>query len=431
MTKWSDLALTPLRWPAVRTPLIRLLVMKERARSGVAIDPFSPALRANPYPVLREIQEHDPVHWMETARGWLITRYDDVSSVLRDPRCSADRTPTTIDAAWRRDSRVQAWLEHSLLGLDPPDHTRLRNLVNRAFTPRVVEPMRDRIVAHTDQLLDEAATGQSSVDIMAALAEPLPIRVIAELLGVSSDDHTRFARWSAAMAAALDIAFERETIEAADRAIDEMREYFRPLLDERRQAPQDDLLTALVQAEEDGDQLTEDELYSFCIILLAAGHETTTNLIGNGLLALLQHRDQLERLISEPDLTESAVEECLRFDPPPQATTRRALEAFELGDKQIRSGDLLILSIAGANRDPLRFSEPDQFDIARADNRHLGFGLGPHFCIGSPLARLEGSIVLRRIVERFPDIHLDPDRPYERRSTGTVRGLTSLPVCLR
>jgi len=430
MSKWSERAMAPLRWPVVRTPLIRLLVMKERLQSGVAIDPFSPALRADPYPTLSDIQERDPVHWMETAQGWFVTRYDDVSTVLRDPRSSADRTPTAIDAAWRRDSRVQAWLEHSLLGLDPPDHTRLRNLVNRAFTPRVVEPMRASVIAHTDELLDRAAAGAASVDIMAALAEPLPIRVIAELLGMPDDDHARFARWSAAMAAALDIAFERETIEAADQAIAEMRDYFRPLLDQRRKEPRDDLLTALVQVDEHGDQLTEDELYSFCIILLAAGHETTTNLIGNGLLALLQCRDEFERLVADPNLAESAVEECLRFDPPPQATTRRATASFELGGKRIRSGDLLILSIAAANRDPRRFYDPHRFDIARSDNRHLGFGLGPHFCIGSPLARIEGATVLRRLVERYPEAHLDPDRPFVRRSTGTVRGLTSLPVRL-
>ncbi len=428
--KPSDLAFLPMRWSVVRNPTIRLLVMKERRSSGVALDPFDPALRADPYPVLREIQERDPVHWMETARGWLITRHDDVSNLLRDDRVSADRTPTSIDAYWRRDSKVQAWLEHSLLGLDPPDHTRLRTLVNRAFTPRVVEPMREQIEAYTDQLLDQVATDSTRMDVMTALAEPLPIRVIAGLLGVPADNHERFAGWSAAMAVALDIAQDRQSIEAADRAIEEMRAFFRPLLEDRRREPREDLLTALVQAEEQGDRLTEDELYSFCIILLAAGHETATNVIGNGLLALLQQRDQLEQLRLNPELADAAVEECLRFDPPPQATTRRAREPFELRGKQIRRSDLIILSIAAANRDPERFEDPDRLNITRTDNRHLGFGLGPHFCIGAPLARLEVSILFNRLLERFPAIRLDPDHPVERRATGTVRGLTSLPVRL-
>ena len=427
--KLADLALMPMRWRAVRAPLIRLLVVRERTRSGVALDPFSPALRADPYPVLREIRERDPVHWMETARGWLITRYDDVSSLLRDPRSSADRSPMSVDAAWRRGSGSQAWLENSLLGLDPPAHTRLRQLVNRAFTPRVVEPMRDRIEAITDELLD-AAAGDGRMDVIADLAEPLPVRVIAELLGVPEDDQARFPPWSRALGGMFDIAFEKATIEAADHAVTEMRDYFRPLLEARRREPRDDLLTALVQAEERGDQLTEDELYSFCIILLAAGHETSTHLIGNGLLALLQHRDQLERLASEPELADTAVDEVARYDPPPQATTRRATEAFELRGKRIREGDLLVLSLAAANRDPARFEDPDRLDIERADNRHLSFALGPHFCVGAPLARLEGNIVFRRLLERFPDVRLDPSRPYERRLTGTTRGLTSLPVRL-
>lgn len=427
--KLSDLALVPLRWQAVRSPVIRLLVKRERTRSGVALDPFSPALRADPYPVLRAIREQDPVHWMETARGWLITRYDDVSGLLRDPRISADRTPMSVDASWRRGSEIQRWLESSLLGLDPPEHTRLRKLVNRAFTPRVVEPMRDRIAAITDELLD-ARAADGRMDVIADLAEPLPVRVIADLLGVPREDQSRFAGWSSALGAAFDIAFEKATIDAADRAVLEMRTYFRRLLDARRREPRDDLLTALVQAEEEGDKLSEDELYSFCIILLAAGHETTMNFIGNGVLALLEHREQLDRLIAAPELVDGAVEELLRYDAPPQATTRRAVEALELGGKRIREGDLLVLSLAAANRDPARFPDPDVLDIGRADNRHLTFAVGPHFCVGAPLARLEGSIVFTRLVQRFPEIRFDPDRPYERRATGTVRGLRSLPVRL-
>jgi pimeloyl-[acyl-carrier protein] synthase len=425
--KLADLAALPLRAHAVRAPLVRALVTKERLQSGVALNPLDREVRKNPYPALRRIQEHDPVHWSELARGWLITRYEDVSSLLRDPRISADRTPTTVDAAWRRESEVQAWLEHSLLGLDPPDHTRLRNLVNRAFTPRVVERMRDHIEAIADELLD-AAEARGSFDAIGDFAQPLPVRVITELLGAPPEDHHRFAEWSASMAVAFDIAFHKSTIERADRAIVEMRDYFRPLLDERRREPKDDLLTALVEAEEQGDRLSEEELYSFCIILLAAGHETATNMIGNGLLALLKNRDQLEKLVADPSLGESAVEEVLRYDPPPQATTRRALEAIELGGKHIREGDMLVLSIAAANRDPERFVDPDRLDITRTDNRHLTFGLGAHYCIGAPLARMEGQVAFTRLLERFPNLRGQPGNPPKRRNTATVRALASLPL---
>lgn len=426
-TKLSELSLIPLRSQTIRAPIIKSLIAKERMQTGVALNPFDRKFRLNPYPALRAIQERDPVHWSEIARGWFITRYDDVYELLRDPRISADRTPATVDAVWRRDSEVQKWLEHSLLGLDPPDHTRLRNLVNRAFTPRVVERMRPHIEAVADELLDEAEQ-RGRMDAITDFAQPLPIRVIAELLGAPREDHQRFADWSAAMAGALDIAFYKSTIEAADRAVIEMREYFAPLLEERRREPQEDLLTALVQAEEAGDKLTEEELYSFCIILLAAGHETSTNMIGNGLFTLLKNRGELDRLIADPGLAETAVEELLRFDPPPQATTRRARESFELRGKRIREGDVLVLSFAAANRDPERFDDPDRLDLGRKDNRHLTFGMGPHFCIGAPLARMEGQIAFTRLFERFPGLKGEPGNPPKRRNTGTVRAMGRLPV---
>lgn len=425
--KLSDLAAVPLRSQVIRKPIVRGLSAKERLQSGVVLNPFDRSFRLDPYPVLREIQERDPVHWSEIARAWLVTRHDDVSELLRDPRISAERTPATVDAAWRRGSEIQSWLEHSLLGLDPPDHTRLRNLVNRAFTPRVVERMRGHIEALTDDFLDRSAE-RGEMEAMGDFARLLPVKVIAELMGAPEDDHSRFLGWSDALAGAFDIAFHKRTIEAADRAVVEMRDYFEPLLEARRRDPRDDLLTALVQAEDQGDQLSKEELYSFCIILLAAGHETTTNLIGNGLFALLKHPDQMERLANDPSLAESAVEELLRFDPPPQATTRRAREAFELRGKQIRAGDVLVLSIAAANRDPERFEDPDRLDIGRSDNRHLTFGLGAHYCIGAPLARMEAQIAFTHLLARFPGLRGQPGNNPKRRNTGTVRALASLPV---
>lgn len=427
--KLADLATMPLRWRAVRSPAIQMLLVKERLQSGLAVDPFSPAFRDDPYPTVHEVRRRDPVHWLETARGWFVTRYDDVSALLRDPRCSADRTPPAhaVDSAWRRESELHAVVETTMLGLDPPDHTRLRNLVNLAFTPRVVADLRPRVERLTEEHLDALAAADAP-DVMQDLAEPLPVRVIAELLGAPPGDHARFRRWASDLARALDPAFHRDVIERADRAVVEMRSYFRPLLAERRSEPRDDLLSALVQAETEGDRLSEEELYSFCILLLAAGSETTTNLIGNGLLALLRHPDQLATLQDQPGLIDSAVEELLRYDSPLQATTRRALESFELRGKRIREGDLLVLSLAGANRDPARFDDPDRLDVRRDDNRHLAFGLGVHYCVGAPLARVEGQVVFARLLERFPKLQLVPSKPPIRRDTLVLRGLSSLPV---
>jgi pimeloyl-[acyl-carrier protein] synthase len=425
----SDLALVPLQWRPVRVAAIQSLLLKERLQSGVALDPFAASFRDDPYPKLEELRRRDPVHRMETARGWLFTRYEDVSALLRDPNSSADRSPLakSIDAAWRRHSQFQAMLESSLFGLDPPDHTRLRTLVTHAFTPRVVEQMRSTIEQIVDESLDEVEK-RGQMDVVKDLGEPMPLRVICRLLGVPPEDHVLFRRWSTDLALGLDLALKRETIDNADRAVAEMKSYFRGLLKSRE--PGDDLLTALVAAEEQGDRLSEDELHAFCILLLVAGHETTTSLIGNGLLAILTSPGQLERLVADPTLVEAAVEEVLRFDAPAQMTSRVATKDMQLHGKRIRRGDLLLLSIAGANRDPERFADPDHLDVGREENRHLTFGLGPHYCVGAPLARLEGQIVFSRLVERFPRMQLIEDAPLQRRTAVSIRSLTSLPVRL-
>jgi pimeloyl-[acyl-carrier protein] synthase len=429
--KFRDIVLFPLRFQIVRAPVVRLLLLKERRDSGLALNPFDASLREDPYPLLQQLQEKDSVHWLEIARGWLITRYDDVNLLLRDSEVSADRSVLAngIDGVWRRGSAFQQALESTVVGLDPPDHTRLRNLVNRAFAPAVVARMRARIEELTAGLLDPAAP-RGQLEVMQELADPLPIIVIAEMLGVPIEDYGRLRSWSGALAAALDIAYRRETIDRADRAIADMKAYLKPFVYARRKEARQDLLSALVQAEIEGDRLTEEELYTFCIFLLAAGHETTTNLIGNGLLALLQHPQEWRRLIADPKLVEAAVEELLRYDGPAQLTSRVATKSFELKGKRIREGDFLMLSLAAANRDPQRFTEPNKLNISRPDNRHLAFGLGPHFCIGASLARMEAEIVFSHLARRFPDLRLMPNRPPQRRDRLSLRGLRDLPVLL-
>jgi len=424
----SDIATVPLRARAVRAPTLRLLLLKERMQSGIAVDPFARAFRDNPYPALHEVRERDPTHWLETGQAWLFTRHDDVSALLRDRRCSNDRTPSaySVDAAWRRDSRFQRVMEHSVLGLDAPDHTRLRSLVGKAFTPRVVAQMQSRIVELTDELLDRV-TAQGEFEVMRDLAQPLPVQVIAELLGAPAEDHERFGRWAAALGDALDLTFDRRTLERADQAVAEMRAYFRPLIEERRDS-RDDLLSALAAAEEQGDQLSEEELYAFCVLLLAAGSQTTTHAIGNSLLALLQDREALNGFRDRGESVESAIEELLRYDSPVQFTSRRALESMELNGKRIRPGDLLVLSLGAANRDPEQFANPDRLDLARTDNRHVAFGLGSHYCMGAPLARLELSVALPRVLERFPSIQLDAGVRHAWLDTLVLRGLKTLPV---
>ena len=418
--------------PAVRWAAIRGILLKERLKTGIAVNPLSTRFREDPYPIYHALRTKDPVHYMELTRGWMLTRYEDIVFALRDPRFSADREPQDVGMALNTESsEFVQFLQASLLGLDPPAHTRLRTLVNKAFTPRVVEGMRPRIQQIADGLLDDAQTrarqNGHTIDVIADLADPLPVIVIAELLGVPAEDRHRVRRWSSALARALDPIFERDVLEAADRAVVELRDYFRPMLEARRHEPKDDLLTALVQAEEAGDALSEEELYAFCILLLGAGSETTTNLIGNGMLALLRSPDQLERLRDVPALSETAIEELLRYDSPVQLTSRITTEEVEIGGRTMPEGAMLVLSLSAANRDPEQFPDPDRLDIGREENRHLSFSQGGHYCVGAPLARMEAAIALNTLLERLPDPRLAVERPQWREMI-TLRGLTALPV---
>jgi cytochrome P450 len=324
---------------------------------------------------------------------------------------------------------VSSWM----LMIDPPDHTRLRGLVNKAFTPRVVENMRGLVQRLVDEML-AAAKKQGRMDIITDLANPLPATVISELLGVPATDQRQFKAWSDDIALALsgiDTAATKEELFAlynlGQRSFLALSDYFRERVIELRRHPQENLLSALAQAEEQGDRLTEDELFANCVLLMIAGHETTTNLIGNGVLALLQNPGQREALSANPDLIVSAVEELLRYDSPVQKMGRIALADIHIAGKQIEKGQLVCFSFAAANRDPEQFESPNQLDIARKPNRHLAFGHGLHYCVGAALARLEGQIAINSILRSLPKLELANEK-LEWHRNFTLRGLKSLPV---
>ncbi|MDB5352861.1 MAG: cytochrome [Planctomycetota bacterium] len=391
---------------------------------------FGPEMLADPYPVYHTLRAADPVLWVPTLDAWVVTSYEAVSAGLRDARLSSQRFDrirgraesklpgTTVDPSMR-----------SMIHMDPPDHSRLRSLVVKAFTPRVVDAMEGRIQGMIDGFLS-GITCPGRMDVMDVLAYPLPVTVIAEMLGVSPEDRHRFKTWSDEISVILsgDVAGlpEAEVKRAFD-ARHELVDYFRSVVARNRGGPGTDLLTALARAEDEGGRLSEDELYSTAVLLLIAGNETTTNLIGNGLLALLSHPDQLERLKGDPTLVTSAVEEMLRYDSPVQMTTRMAKVDLEIHGTAIKQGQWVFLMIAAANRDPARFPDPDRFDITRADNEQIAFGAGPHFCLGASLARLEGQLAIRSLLSRFPDLKLGTGA-IEHRNNFNLRGLKSLDV---
>lgn len=395
----------------------------------------SPEFFDDPYPYYRTLRESDPVHWSDANGGWMLTRYDDVWSTLRDTRhfSSRGRNTSAIEAIppEARD-RVRALEDHftvGLIGSDPPDHTRLRALVNRAFTPRVVEQLRPRVQTLVDDLLD-AAEERGDIDLVRDVAFPLPAVVIAELLGAPPEDRDRFKVWSRGVIDFLATGrVTPEVIEASQQHLLEMRAFLGDLAVERRRAPREDLISRLVAAEADGDKLTEAELVTTCTTLLMAGHETTTNLIGNGLYTLLRHPDQLQLLRSQPELMSTAIEEMLRFESPLQRNPRRMAEDVELGGKRLRRGDYVMQMLGAANRDPARFLDPDRFDIARQPNRHVAFGFGIHFCVGASLARLEAPIAIGAVLRRMPRLCLATEEIRWGRH-GLLRGLESLRVVL-
>jgi cytochrome P450 len=377
--------------------------------------------REDPYRLYRYLLETAPVQWNEVLDAWTLVRYTDVVSSLTDPRFAADRTKQGLPFDGYQ-------LAKSMLVSDPPDHTRLRALVQKAFTPRMIDQLRPRIVTVVAELLDRMAERQGPVDLIAEFAYPLPVVVIAELLGVPAEDRVKFQEWSALLAASVDPLISSELMDRLTWAREALHAYLREIIAERRQQPRSDLISALVAVEERGDVLSEPELVVMCTLLLVAGHETTVNLIGNGVLALLRHPDQLERLRADPSLIGSAVEELLRFDAPVQLTGRIAVEPVQIEGQTIEPGQWILPLLGGANHDPAQFAEPERLDLGRNPNPHVAFGRGIHFCLGAPLARLEGQIAIGALVRRFRTLALAGE-PV-RRDQITLRGLKSLPVSI-
>ena len=396
----------------------------------------SPDFKADPFPFYRRLRETAPVHRVKLPdgqMGWVVTRYDDVVRVLTDERFAKDvfRVLSKEQLASgpllaRLVTPLLMPLARHMLNRDPPDHTRLRALVQQAFSPRLVEGMRGRLQTLADELFDRVER-RGRMDLIAEYALPIPTTVIAEMLGVPVRDRHKFHRWSGAMLAAGATRFG--LLRAMPSALRFMR-YIRQLIKIRRADLRDDLISALITAKEASERLNDDELLSMILLLIVAGHETTVNLIASGMLALLEHPDQLERLRSDPTLIKPAVEELLRFTAPVETGTERfATEEVELAGVKIAQGDLVIAAIASANRDESQFADPDTLDITREPNRHLAFGQGIHFCLGASLARLEGQTAIKTLLARTSDLRLAVDPSALRWRSGLIlRGLKALPV---
>lgn len=380
----------------------------EKLWTGHVFNPLDPARQRDPYDAYRALRERDPVHRTFAGVGWVVTRYHDVVELLKEPRLSADDRHFKYSKQIRQRAIRNGLADPNLperptmLRLDPPDHTRLRSLVSKAFTPRAVERLRARVDEVTTQLLDQVGA-RRDFDVVRELAVPLPVIVIAEMLGIESADREHFKRWSDALVGFLDPQTGPGP-RAMRQAVDEMRAYVDRVAEERRVEPRDDLLSALVAAEDDGDRLSRDELYGTVALLLAAGNLTTTHLIGNGLVALLAHPRELERLRDEPSIAPRAVEELLRYDSPVQLTGRVVLEDMTFRGKRLRKGQNVIMGLGAANRDPAVFVEAERLNLGRDDAPHLAFSHGPHFCLGAQLARLEAAVALPQLLRRFPSI---------------------------
>ncbi|HEY5111598.1 MAG TPA: cytochrome P450 [Acidimicrobiales bacterium] len=405
---------------------------------GPLFNLFDPQWSSDPFPLYSELRARAPIHRNEFG-FWVAARHADCLAVLRDRGASVERSnmmdhedSARFDGDENRiDEMAAKELENrSFLVRDPPDHTRLRGLVAKAFTPKVVEGLRGRTQEIVDELID-AALDEGTVDLVDQFAYPLPVRVICDLLGVPVADQDRFKVWSHALARGLDPNFllPKEVIDASAEARVQFAAYFFELLAERRRSPGEDLLSQLVAIEDGGTALSEAELLSTCILLLVAGHETTVNLIAGGALALLEHPSQLARFRDDPAVARSGVEEMLRFVSPVQLTGRTLLQDIELGDVRIEAGQFVMLLLASGNRDPLAFHRPDDFDVTRTPNNHLGFGFGIHHCLGAPLARMEADVALSTLTRRAPLLALASD-VVTYKANVILRGMESMPVSL-
>lgn len=390
-------------------------------------NPLSPEFRRNPYPAYHLLRERDPMH--QSPFGFRVaTRYEDVSFVLRDKRFIKGYIESLVERGTDPNETIFKFLGETMLLLNPPDHTRLRSLVVKVFTARRIEEMRPRIQAIVDGMLD-GLIDRGEMDVITDFAFPLPFTVICEMLGIPEDDRALIMERSLFSGRALDpVPMSREELDEANTNIKLLQDYFIRLCEERRQNPGDDLITALVLAEEEGDVLSSDELVSNIILLFAAGHETTVNLIGNGLLALYNNQDQLDLLKSDLSQMPNAIEELLRYDSSVQLSGRTASVDIEVGGILVKEGEQIITSLGAANRDPAVYDNPDKLDITRKNIKPLSFGGGIHHCIGAQLARLEAEVALSTLLKRLPGLELDDIKNLQWRPTFTLRGLATLPA---
>jgi cytochrome P450 len=411
--------------------------MAVTAEEPVFFNPLEPGYAENPYPQLARLREREPVHHSPLGI-WVLFRYDDVFDVLRDASMSVEDSNITIGDLDRRDQIEAIAIEeganpesrdHAILNIDPPDHTRLRKLVSKGFTPRTIERLRPRIQQLVDEALDQAE-GTDPWDLVTELAFPLPFQVISEMLGMPDSDRDQIRDWSHTLVRTLDPVIDEDEMRAAIRASNAMNDYLAEVIEWKRANRGDDVLTTLLEAEADGDRLTPVELRAQLVLLFIAGHETTVNLIGNGTLALLRNRDQLERWRGDPALDVNAVDELLRYDSPVQMSRRITLKDIEIGGQAIESGSFILTSLASANRDAEHWgADADRLDLTREGaGQHLGFGSGVHYCLGASLARLEAQVAVGTLIRRFPDLDLAGDPVHNGRIT--LRGLDSLPLSI-
>lgn len=392
---------------------------------------LEPEVLANPYPLYRQLREEDPVHWDQYLHAWVVTRYEDVQTVLT--RFSAERTPTPEqlrDMGLSELCPISQVMVKQMLFLDAPAHTRVRGLASYAFNPNRVAVLRQHIQEICDRLID-LVLERGEMDVIADIAAPLPAIVTAEMLGVPVEDHDQLKNWSADFAEILgNFQHNPERVPKVLHAVESMTDYFRRAIREQKKRATEGLVNALLNARVNGDRFTEDEVIANVIVTMVGGQETTTNLIGNGILSLLRTPDQMEKLRESPAIIASAVEELLRYESPSQHTARLAPEDFTLGGRQIKKRQAVISVMGAGNRDPERFPDPDRLDLTRPDNHHLAFGWGPHFCFGAALARIEGQIVFSTMLRRMTDLALKPG-PLTWRTNLGLRGLVSLPIEFR
>jgi pimeloyl-[acyl-carrier protein] synthase len=411
----------------LRPVAVGAMLAREWWHSGVTYNPLSRRMYLDPYPTYAVLRAKDPVHWSILAHAWVLSRYEDVDAVLRDHRrFSNDARNRQMPKGLRAST---AFPRRSMFFLDPPDHTRLRALVNKAFTPSAIQALTPDIQRIMETLLDRI-DDPTSFDVMESIAQPLSVLALARLLGVPAEDRARLAGWSHRIARTLEPATSAADDQDAVQTAYALDDYFRGIIEEQRAAPQPGLISALIAGENSGDTPNPNEFFMMLRLLLVAGQETTIDLIGNGLLALLRHPQQMHLLREEPGLMESAVEEFLRYDSPVQVDARAALEDMEIHGRRIKKGQGVMPLIGSANRDADVFSRPDQLDITRKQAGNISFGRGIHYCLGAPLARLEARIAFEALLRRFSELRLATEHPPFKNNLA-LRGLKALPVTAR